>query len=229
MLKYFCYNLFMNEKELINKLKLLAGCTVKKLLSIVNIPLISILKNDKGIIGKLIERYLGLVNNNHRCQDFYNIGIELKTISINSFGFPIEDTCICSAKLIGNFDISWELSYVKNKIFRILWVPIEGNKKISFFNKRIGLPVIWNPNHSENMLLKRDWEEIMNFIILGKVEYLDSIYGQVLYIKSKSKNSNSLTCAIGCNGENIMVNPKSFYLRKYFTKMVLFNNFNLNF
>ncbi|WDI78487.1 DNA mismatch repair endonuclease MutH [Candidatus Purcelliella pentastirinorum] len=216
----------MCEDELIDKLKSLAGFTIKEILFNKNISLLTSSKFDKGSIGKLIECLLGLINNNYAKQDFFDIGLELKTIPVNNFGFPIEDTFVCSAKLIGNFDYSWESSYVKSKISRVLWIPVEHYRRMSILDKRIGLPIIWSPNCAEEKLLKIDWEEIMSFIILGEIEKLDSIYGDILYIKSKAKNSNYLTNAIGNDGEIIMVNPKSFYLRKFFTKKILFHNFN---
>ncbi|WP_115956086.1 DNA mismatch repair endonuclease MutH [Candidatus Purcelliella pentastirinorum] len=216
----------MHEDELIDKLKSLAGFTIKEILFNKNISLVTSLKFDKGLVGKLIECFLGLINNNYAKQDFFDIGLELKTIPVNNLGFPVEDTFVCSAKLIGNFDYSWKSSYVKNKISRVLWIPVENCRRMSILDKRIGLPIIWSPNCVEKKLLKIDWEEIMNFIILGEIEKLDSIYGNILYIKSKAKNSNCLTNAIGNDGKIIMVNPKSFYLRKSFTKQILFRNFN---
>lgn len=36
--------------------------------------------------------------------------------------------------------------------------------------RRIGTPILWEPDPHELQLLQQDWEEIMELIALGKVE-----------------------------------------------------------
>lgn len=64
------------------------------------------------------------------------------------------------------------------------------------------------------MQLKRDWEELMDLIVLGKVETITARHGEVLQIRPKAANARALTEAIGEFGQPIMTLPRGFYLKK---------------
>ena len=47
--------------------------------------LLNNLNIDQGFTGRLIEQYLGIMSNNYPQQDFYSIGLKLKTIPIDKY------------------------------------------------------------------------------------------------------------------------------------------------
>ncbi|VAY02335.1 DNA mismatch repair protein MutH [Arsenophonus endosymbiont of Aleurodicus dispersus] len=216
-----------NEQSLLSKAKNLAGYTMAELAYYTGIAIPKDLKNAKGWVGQLLEYCLGANAGSKVEQDFAHLGIELKTIPINHYGKPLETTFVCVAALTGNSGVTWLSSHVRNKLSRVLWIPIEGERQIPLAKRRVASPLLWSPNTIEEQLLKRDWEELMNMIVLGQVESLTASYGQVLQIRPKAANNKSLTKGIGRHGQMIMTLPRGFYLKKNFTALILAHHFNL--
>ncbi|EVT76435.1 DNA mismatch repair enzyme MutH family protein, partial [Vibrio parahaemolyticus V-223/04] len=69
-------------------------------------------------------------------------GIELKSIPIGYNGRPLETTFVCVAPLTGVQGLTWEISHVRNKLSRVLWVPVEGEREIPLAERRVGTPLI---------------------------------------------------------------------------------------
>nr|WP_113865576.1 DNA mismatch repair endonuclease MutH [Brenneria salicis]NMN92566.1 DNA mismatch repair protein MutH [Brenneria salicis ATCC 15712 = DSM 30166]RBP64584.1 DNA mismatch repair protein MutH [Brenneria salicis ATCC 15712 = DSM 30166]RLM31357.1 DNA mismatch repair endonuclease MutH [Brenneria salicis ATCC 15712 = DSM 30166] len=214
-----------NELELLQRAQVLAGYNLAELASIAKLPLPANLKRDKGWIGVLLERFLGASAGSKPEQDFPNIGIELKTIPVDEQGHPLETTFVCVAPLTGNSGVTWENSHVRHKLARVLWIPVEGSRPIPLGERRIGTPLIWSPNEKEEEQLRRDWEELMDLIVLGKVESITARHGEVLQLRPKAANSRALTEAIGEFGQPIMTLPRGFYLKKTFTAPLLARHF----
>ncbi len=173
----------------------------------------------------LLEYYLGASAGSKPEQDFEHIGVELKTIPIDRRGYPLETTFVCVAPLTGNSGITWESCHVKRKLSRVLWIPVEGEREIPLAKRRVGSPLLWSPNKEEEELLRHDWEELMDLIVLGKVESVTARHGEVLQLRPKAANSKALTEAIGAHGQPIMTLPRGFYLRKNFTAPLLARHF----
>ncbi|HMI77087.1 MAG TPA: DNA mismatch repair endonuclease MutH [Buchnera sp. (in: enterobacteria)] len=224
-MSYLCAP-FFNENILLKYAKNLTGYTLGELSNALlnNIP--KNINYDKGFTGRLIEKYLGVLSNNQPRQDFYAIGIELKTIPINQYGYPLEDTFICTAPLVKNTGLIWEHSYFYKKIKRILWVPILAEKNIIVSKRVIQKPFLWSPTRIERTLIKKDWEEFMDLIVLGKIETLTGEYGQVLRILKKS-NAKYIK-GIGEKGESINTPIRTLYFRKKFTYPILSRFLNLS-
>lgn len=216
-----------NEQELLDRATSLAGYTFGELAAYAKLPIPENLKRDKGWVGMLLEYYLGASAGSKPEQDFSDLGIELKTIPIDRFGMPLETTFVCVAALTGNSGITWENSHVKHKLSRVLWVPVEGEREIPLAQRRVASPLLWSPNKVEEELLRHDWEELMDMIVLGKVESITARHGQVLQIRPKAANSKVLTEAIGENGQRIMTLPRGFYLKKNFTAPLIARYFKL--
>jgi DNA mismatch repair protein MutH len=154
-------------------------------------------------------------------QDFLHLGVELKTIPIDTQGKPLETTYVCVAPLINIEGLTWQNSLVCHKLQRVLWVPVEGERQIPVGERRIGTPILWEPDPQELYLLQQDWEEIMELIALGKVEKLTARHGEVLQLRPKAANSKALTQSIAEDGSLKMTNPRGFYLKTAFTAMIL--------
>lgn len=179
------------------------------------------LSRAKGWSGQLIELYLGASAGSKPEQDFPELGIELKTIPVTPAGKPLETTFVCVTPLTGLNGISWEQSNVRNKLQQVLWVPLDGRRDIPPADRVIGPPLLWTPSAEEDALLRADWEEITEMIILGQVQSITARHGQVLQLRPKAANASALTQAIGPHGEPIQTLPRGYYLKTTFTATIL--------
>ncbi|WP_374058146.1 DNA mismatch repair endonuclease MutH [Candidatus Pantoea persica] len=216
-----------NETMLLSRAYALAGQTLAALAAQARLPMPADFKRDKGWVGMLLERHLGASAGSKAEQDFAHLGIELKTIPVDAQGKPLETTFVCVAPLTGNSGITWETSHVRHKLARVLWIPVEGDRAIPLAQRRVGAPLLWRPNEEEEQMLRQDWEELMDMIVLGQVEHITARHGAWLQIRPKAANSRALTEGIGEHGEPIMTLPRGFYLKKSFTAPLLARHFSL--
>jgi len=216
------------EAALLQQAQRLAGYSLGELAALAGLPIPPDLKRDKGWTGILLELWLGASAGSKPEQDFAALGVELKTIPIDSLGRPLETTFVCVAPLTGNTGITWESSHVRHKLKRVLWIPVEGDRAIPLAARRVGAPLIWSPDEEEDRQLRLDWEELMDMIVLGQVERITARHGEVLQLRPKAANSKALTEAIGTHGEPILTLPRGFYLKKNFTGALLARHFLLN-
>ena len=214
-----------NEQQLFARAQALAGFNLGELAARAQVVIPKDLKRDKGWVGMLLELYLGAMAGSKPEQDFPELGIELKTIPVDAAGKPLETTFVCVAPLTGNSGVTWESSHVRHKLARVLWIPIEGERQIPLAQRRVGSPLLWQPNQEEEELLRRDWEELMDLIVLGQVERITARHGEVLQLRPKAANNKALTEAIGEQGQPILTLPRGFYLKKNFTGALLARHF----
>ena len=198
------------EEQLLAQAQQLSGYTLGELAALAGLVTPENLKRDKGWIGVLLEIWLGASAGSKPEQDFAGLGVELKTIPVDSLGRPLETTFVCVAPLTGNSGVTWETSHVRHKLKRVLCV---------------GSPLLWSPNEEEDRQLREDWEELMDMIVLGQVERITARHGEYLQIRPKAANAKALTEAIGARGERILTLPRGFYLKKNFTSALLARHF----
>lgn len=208
-------------EQLLSYAQSIAGLTFGELADELHIPVPPDLKRDKGWVGMLLERALGATAGSKAEQDFSHLGVELKTLPINAEGYPLETTFVSLAPLIQNSGVKWENSHVRHKLSCVLWMPIEGSRHIPLRERHIGAPILWKPTAEQERQLKQDWEELMDLIVLGKLEQITARIGEVMQLRPKGANSRSVTKGIGKNGEIIETLPLGFYLRKEFTAGIL--------
>lgn len=211
----------ITESELLDRVNYIAGLTLGEIARELAIPIPPDLKRDKGWVGTLIETALGAQAGSKPEQDFAHLGIELKTIPIDSLGKPLETTFVSLAPLIQNSGVSWHSSHVRHKLSKVLWIPVQGERAIPLAERYVGQGILWQPNAEQERRLQQDWEELMDYIVLGQVEKINARLGEVLQLRPKGANSRSLTKGIGKNGEVIATLPLGFYLRKEFTQEIL--------
>ncbi|MFV8904080.1 DNA mismatch repair endonuclease MutH [Serratia fonticola] len=214
-----------NEQQLLARAQALAGFNLGELAARAQVSIPKDLKRDKGWVGMLLELYLGAMAGSKPEQDFPELGIELKTIPVDSAGNPLETTFVCVAPLTGNSGVTWESSHVRHKLARVLWIPVEGERQIPLAQRRVGSPLLWQPNQEETEMLRRDWEELMDLIVLGQVERITARHGEVLQLRPKAANNKALTEATGEQGQPILTLPRGFYLKKNFTRALLARHF----
>lgn len=207
--------------ELMHRAEALAGLTLGEVAEVANVKVPKDFKREKGWTGQLLELCLGASAGSKTQQDFAKLGIELKTIPIDENGKPLETTYVCFAPLTNIAGIEWQTSSVKNKIQKVLWVPIDGRREIAPQDRCIATPFLWSPDIEQGIQLRTDWEELMEMIALGQIEGITARHGQYLQLRPKAANGNVLTEALGKNGQIIKTRPRGFYLRKEFTLKVL--------
>ncbi|WP_136429806.1 DNA mismatch repair endonuclease MutH [Haemophilus influenzae] len=208
-------------EQLLSQAQSIAGLTFGELADELHIPVPPDLKRDKGWVGMLLETALGATAGSKAEQDFSHLGVELKTLPINAEGYPLETTFVSLAPLVQNSGVKWENSHVRHKLSCVLWMPIEGSRHIPLRERHIGAPILWKPTAEQERQLKQDWEELMDLIVLGKLEQITARIGEVIQLRPKGANSKAITKGIGKNGEIIDTLPLGFYLRKEFTANIL--------
>ncbi|ORT49168.1 DNA mismatch repair protein MutH [Vibrio sp. qd031] len=215
-----------NEQELILRANQLYGKTFTELAQEVNMSVPVDLRREKGWVGQLIEHHLGAAAGSRPEQDFPDLGIELKTIPVDYSGNPLETTFVCVAPLIGVQGLTWDKSHVKNKLSKVLWVPVLGEREVPVGDRVVGFPILWTPTPDQDAQLQQDWDEIMDLVVLGKVQSISARIGEAMQLRPKAANGQALTDAYGESGNRIKTRPRGFYLRKGFTKQILIDGLN---
>jgi DNA mismatch repair protein MutH len=216
----------LNISELMQRAHNMAGIRLADIAADNDIIVPADLRRDKGWVGQLIESELGALAGSKPEQDFLHLGVELKTIPIDRKGKPLETTYVTVAPLTNIQGMTWENSLVYHKLQRVLWVPIEGERSIPVGDRRIGTPILWQPNTTQARQLQQDWEEIMELIALGQVDKITARHGEVLQLRPKAANSKILTESIAEDGSIQLSNPRGFYLKIDFTQQILTNAFS---
>lgn len=209
------------RQELLKRANQIAGQTFFQLAKQADIEIPDDLTREKGWVGQLLEWHLGAEAGSKPKPDFEHLGIELKSIPIGYNGKPLETTFICVAPLTGVQGLTWEASHVKHKLAQVLWIPVEGEREIPLAERRVGLPLLWSPDNEEKQQLQQDWEELMEFIVLGKVEEITAKHGEVMQLRPKAANSKVVTEAYSASGQPFKTLPRGFYLRTQFTGNIL--------
>lgn len=210
-----------SEQELLEKAQWLAGFSLAEIAEMLNMPVPPDLKRDKGWVGMLIETALGAKAGSKAEQDFAHLGIELKTIPVNQQGQPLETTFVSLAPLTDNHGIVWQTSHVRHKLQKVLWIPVLGERQIPLGERIVGQPILWQPTPEQEWQLQRDWEELMELIVLGRLNEINARLGEVMQLRPKGRNNRSLANAVNSKGEPIQSLPLGFYLRKAFTAQIL--------
>ena len=211
-----------NEQELLQRCRDIASKTLGELASRYQQALPSSLTKSKGFMGQLLETILGATALNQSEPDFQHLGIELKTIPLNANGLPRESTYVCTAPIsVKSSKEQWENSRVRNKLKRVLWVPIEADPMIPLGERRIGNALLWSLDPITELILRQDWEELTQMLQLGQTARLSARMGTYLQIRPKAAHSRILSPGVNEQGEDVMINPRGFYLRTILTEKIL--------
>lgn len=210
-----------SEEELLNRARQLAGLTLADLAAKFNQAIPKDTRHAKGWIGQLVETTLGATASSLAEPDFQLIGIELKTLPLTSSGKPKESTYVCTVPLNNLAEQNWSTSWFKRKLQRVLWLPLEADKKIPLAQRQIGNAILWSPNKEETNQLQQDWEELMELVCLGQLDQISSHMGNILQIRPKGANAKALTTTQDEEGNTIATLPRGFYLRPEFTQRII--------
>jgi DNA mismatch repair protein MutH len=216
-----------SPEELVRRAAALAGLTLGELAAGLGVPAPEDLRRHKGWVGQLLERALGADAKSRACPDFTALGIELKTLPVDGRGRPLESTFVCSVELRDIGVGEWERSRVREKLARVLWVPVEGERARPPAHRRIGTPLLWTLEGQDEADLRADWEELSGIIGRGETETLTGHLGRFLQVRPKAANSRSRRLAHDADGVIYRELPRGFYLRAQFTARLLQRHFAL--
>lgn len=215
-----------NEAELLARANGLAGRPLGQLAREIGRTTPENLRRHKGWIGELLEEALGATAASLPEPDFPELGVELKTLPITRRGLPRESTYVCTVPLDTTGE-TWETCWVRRKLERVLWLPVESEPDTPLAERRIGTPLLWSPDAEQEAGLRADWEDLMDMVCLGGLETITAHHGTWLQIRPKAANARALTAGIGAEGERILTLPRGFYLRTGFTAELLRRHFAL--
>ena len=210
-----------SEIELLQRCHTIEGLTFAQLSLLIDYNIPQQKDKRKGWAGNAIEIALGSTAGTKAIPDFDKLGIELKTIPFNNNGKPAESTFVTSISLLTIHHENWLSSQCYQKLQRILWVPVEGDRTIPFEQRRIGSAHLWSPNPEDEAILARDWHELTTMVGTGKLEEINATIGEYLQIRPKAANARSLSYGFDSKGCRIPTLPRGFYLRSTFTEKIL--------
>ena len=211
----------VSEHELIQRVNALSGLTLAQLAGLHELTVPKSLNRVKGWIGQLLERALGTDAGTASIPDFTGLNIELKTIPVDRLGNPQESTYVTVVPLLGAPGLCWQSSGVRLKLAKVLWIPIEAGADKAIADRRVGQGFIWSMDAIAEAALRADWEELMDYVLMGQLEQVSGSIGQYLHIRPKAAHSKVLTWGIGPEGGKVQTLPRGFYLRAQFTKSLI--------
>ena len=216
-----------DERELMDRASRWAGYTLADAARAAGIAVPEELLRAKGWTGQLMERLLGATASCRAVPDFPELGVELKTIPVTPAGRPCESTFVCTIPLSEIGTVEWPISRVRRKLSRVLWLPVEGLRRIPVGERRIGQALLWSPSEELERLLRFDWEELAGLIGRGEVEAITGHIGKFLQVRPKAAHSRARRMGTGRDGERLSALPRGFYLRASFTARILSEHFLL--
>lgn len=206
-----------SEQALFNRARDLSGRRLSEIANDCGLPVPDSPIRAKGWTGTLLEAALGATAASLPEPDFQAIGVELKTVPVNSRGQPRESTYVCAVPVPGAAPPLWEQSGVRRKLARVLWIPVVCEPETHFTERRIGAPLLWSPTAEEEAALRADWEELMDMVCLGRVDDITARHGTHLQIRPKAANAAARQRSVGRAGLTVQALPRGFYLRPAFT------------
>jgi DNA mismatch repair protein MutH len=216
---------FGDECALLTAARSLAGYNLAELAAAVCQGMPASPLRDKGFIGRVAERALGLhlhgVSPLQAASDFAALGIELKTLPVTAQLTPRESTFVCYVPLNQLTELPWEHSRVAAKLARVLFLPIESGAALKFGERRFGRAFLWSPSAEQTALLRADYEELARRVQEGHAEGLSARVGQVMQLRPKAAHGGVRVRVTDGDGVPWRLQPRGFYLRATFTKQLL--------
>jgi DNA mismatch repair protein MutH len=216
-----------DEAELLARARALSGLNLAEIAARFGLVAPPDLRRAKGFVGALVERALGATAGSRAAPDFEVLGIELKTLPVDSRGRALESTFVCTIPLTEIGEVEWASSRVRRKLNRVLWVPVQGERSITVAERRIGEPLLWSLSPETEAKLRFDWEELAGIIGRGDVETITGHIGRCLQIRPKARDSHARRRGVDVDGARFAALPRGFYLRASFTSEILRQNYAL--
>jgi DNA mismatch repair protein MutH len=182
------------------------------------------LRRAKGWVGHVLETALGASSGSQAQCDFPHLGVELKTLPVDARGKPTQSTFVCTAPLDANGVTRWADCWVRQKLSRVLFVPVESSGAPA--ERHIGSPVLWTPSEAQDAQLRADWEELTELAAMGHLWQLTGKRGSVLQLRPKGADGASRTWHLDDEARWVAATPRAFYMRATFTATILAQAFS---
>jgi len=174
----------------------------------------------KGWSGQVIEHERGVAVGGARGPDFAALGIELKTVPVTAALVPLESTAVCQIDPIEIAGESWETSYVRQKLARVLFVALEEARAVG--ERRVAAVRLWSPDPDETRALREDFELfVRGYYRQGRAAEITGHLGAVLQVRPKGRDADDLRDAYDATGRPVRVGKHGFYLRPAFVARIL--------
>lgn len=210
-----------DERELLARAHALAGRSLGSIAGALGAEIPAAALHAKGKLGTLLEAALGARPAAGKSHDFPDLGIELKTIPVDERGVPRESTYVAALRLADADELEWASSWVRAKLSRVLFVPLETASGAPWHERLVGAPVLWSPTAEQEAILRADFDDAVGLVAIGRVEELTAHMGRWLQVRPKARDGRARTRAYGRDGEWLEANPRGFYLRPHFTGALL--------
>ena len=180
-------------------------------------------ERTKGWAGQIIEHELGVETNGASGPDFAALGIELKTVPVDSELKPRESTAVCQIDPIAIAGESWETSTARRKLDRVLFIALEappGARSVA--ERRVAAVRLWSPSPGQDLLMRADFDLfVRDFFRRGRADAITGHLGQVLQVRPKGRNAADARDGYDEAGLPARVGKCGFYLRPAFVASIL--------
>ena len=176
----------------------------------------------KGWPGQIIERELG-AGEGGRGPDFAALGVELKTVPVDGALFPLESTAVCQIDPVAIAGESWQTSYARDKLARVLFVALEVPQwRTGVGDRGVAAVRLWSPSPAEDEVLRADFEHfVRGFFRQGRAAEITGHDGVALQVRPKGRNAQDRRHAYGPQGQPVRIGKCGFYLRAPFVGRIL--------
>jgi DNA mismatch repair protein MutH len=209
--------------ELLAHARALVGVELGELADALGLPVPTGRVRTKGWSGRILELELGVAPGGARGPDFAALGVELKTVPVDAAGVPIESTAVCQIDPVAIAAESWDGSYVRAKLARVLFVALEvppGARSVG--ERRVSAVRLWAPDADEERLLRVDFELfVRGFFRRGRDDDITGHLGAALQVRPKGRNAADTRDGYDAEGNATRVGKCGFYLRPGFVAAIL--------
>ncbi len=210
--------------RLVAHARALIGITLGDLADQMGVPVPVGNAQAKGWSGQLVERELGASDGGHGV-DFASLGVELKTVPTDPALAPIESTWVCHVDPAKVAAESWETSYTRLKLNRVLFIALEvRDRRAPVADRRVRAVRLWSPDIEQDHALRDDFELFArNYFRTGRLAEITGHLGTVLQVRPKGRNADDKRAGFGPDGQPIRFGRCGFYLRPAFVGRILAN------
>lgn len=216
-----------SKDELLASARALSGLTFAEAAARLALAVPANFLHHKGWTGQMLERLLGATAASRDVPDFEQLGVELKTLPVDARGRPVESTFVCTVPLEEIAQSEWIDSRVRRKLSCVLWIPVEGERRIPLAERHIGEPMLWQPSAQEESTLRFDWDTLSGIIGRGDIESITGHLGDALQVRPKARNASARLWGTDADGVRIEQMPRGFYLRANFTHGILKSRYRI--
>jgi DNA mismatch repair protein MutH len=188
--------------------------------------------HNKGHAGRLVHLLTGDDSKNAPAADLSNLGIEVKSIPVDSRDRVLEPTKVGSIDFERLWRESWWESEAFQKLRAVLFVPVVKSDQSRPDLWYIRRPFLWLPSEAVLAHLKDDYDSLRGLVREGKSDEISSAYppeGQGDYLHPKPSHGKKDKYKVySLGGKDIELERRAWMLREKFTQPIVSANLKLD-